>query len=408
MRAEVRLLKGRLGRRLTPAFAIGEARRIVAKVHRRLARPERKVVTLAPTGTPRGRALVSYVIDPFLLPTGRAVPHSHTHYWESRQIGWTLRDLGFTVDAIHWTNRDFVPGHAYDLAIDVRLNLERLAPLLGHGCLLIQHIETAHHEFHNAAQRRRLEELEKRRGFRLAPVKMIEPNRAIDVAHFGTTVGNDFTIATYAHAKKPILRVPISTPLVLPSPHGRDFTASRRRFLWLGSAGLVHKGLDLVLEAVAAAPGIELVVCGPIMGEPDFERAYRRELYATPNITTLGWVDVHGERFRQVLESCAWTLLPSCSEGGGGSVIGCMHGGLIPVVTREASVDVHGFGVDLADARVDSMRDTLRRLAAMPAAEVRDRAVASWTHVRAAHTRDSFAIAHRLAIDTILAKWESR
>jgi hypothetical protein len=50
---------------------------------------------------------------------------------------------------------------------------------------------------------------------------------------------------------------------------------------------MVHKGLDLVLEAFADMPEYHLTVCGPIQKEQDFERAYYRELYQVPNIRRL-------------------------------------------------------------------------------------------------------------------------
>ena len=202
---------------------VDRARRFAQRPWRRLRRVERRVVTLHPAGPPRGRALLSYILDPYLLAPGKAVPHSHTHFWESRAMGEVLRDLGFTVDAIHWTNRAFVPVRSYDLLIDVRLNLERLAPLVGERCLKVMHAETAHRNFHNRAQAQRLADLEQRRGIALATRRPLEPNRAIETADCATILGNDFTRGTYAFAGKPMCRVPISQPSpgATPSPRGR-------------------------------------------------------------------------------------------------------------------------------------------------------------------------------------------
>ena len=61
---------------------------------------------------------------------------------------------------------------------------------------------------------------------------------------------------------------------------------------------MVHKGLDLVLEAFAATPELQLTVCGPVDRERNFNDFYRRELYRTPNIRTVGWIDVAGREFR--------------------------------------------------------------------------------------------------------------
>ena len=94
-------------------------------------------------------------------------------------------------------------------------------------------------------------------------------------------------------------RTPRRSPT--PGPRTRTSPRPRGRFLWIGSQGLVHKGLDLVLEAFARMPDLHLTVCGPIREEPAFEAAFRRELYATPNIETLGWVDIASPAFADLL-----------------------------------------------------------------------------------------------------------
>ena len=43
-----------------------------------------------------------------------------------------------------------------------------------------------------------------------------------------------------------------------PSPEGKDFEVCRPHFMWLGSRGFVHKGLDVVLEAFSEMPELAL------------------------------------------------------------------------------------------------------------------------------------------------------
>ena len=387
----------------------GRGRRFFERLSRRIRRVDSRVVRCGPprgTGEPVGRALLSYILDPFLLPSGRPEPHSHTHFWESREIGRILTELGFTLDVIHWTNQTFTPRQPYDLFVDVRLNLERLGPLLGPACLKLMHIETAHCDFYNPAQRRRLAELEARRGIRLAPYKLLEPNRAIEHADAATILGNRATQATYEHAAKPLWRVPISQPFLYPFPAGKDFTTARRRFLWFGSGGLVHKGLDRVLEAFAGLPELELSVFGPIDREPEFERAFRRELYETPNIHTLGWIDVAGPEFLALARRHLALVYPSCSEGGGGGAVTCMHAGLIPVLSRESSVDLAPeYGVELTTSSVEEIRRAVLELAERPAADLEAMSRRAWEWVRAHHTREQFSMAYRRSLIEILERF---
>jgi len=384
----------------------GRGRRLVERTLRRLRGTERRVVRLEPDGPPVGRALFSYIVDPFLAPAGAEPPHAHTHFWESLTIGRTLAELGFAVDVIHWTNLSFRPAAPYDLLIDVRINLERLAPLVGDACLKLMHIETGHHRFYNAAQEQRRRELELRRGIRLAPYKTIAPNRAIESADAATILGNAATQATYAFAGKPLWPVPISQPFLYPFPAGKDYAAARRRFVWFGSGGLLHKGLDRVLEVFAALPDLALTVLGPVEREPEFERAFARQLYATPNIRTLGWIDVAGADFATVAREHLALVYPSCSEGQNGGAVTCMHAGLLPVLSRESGLDLAPErGVELATCSLEEIRSVVLALAAGSPVELEAMCRRGWEWVRAHHTRERFAAAYRDALREILARF---
>ena len=376
-------------RRLAPRPPAGEVR-------------DRVVVTLAPEGPPRGWALVSYIIDPFLLEPDEPLPSRHTHYWESLQIARTFVDLGYAVDVISWRNTDFTPQKDYAFFVDVRHNLERIGPLLNPGCVKIFHSDTAHMLFHNAAESRRLLELQQRRGVTLRPRRFEMPNLAIEHADHAIIKGNDFTLSTYRYAGKPLHPI-WGTPVAhYPWQDDKDFDACRRNFLFLSSGGMVHKGLDLVLEAFAAMPAYHLTVCGPVDREKSFEEAFRRELYQTPNIHTHGWVDVDGPEFMEIARRCVGLVYPSCSEGQSGGVITCLHAGLIPIISVESGVDVRDdFGVLLKTCSLGEIRAAVERVAALPAETLRAMARTSWEVARAGYTRELFAANFRAAISSI-------
>jgi hypothetical protein len=116
-----------------------------------------------------------------------------------------------------------------------------------------------------------------------------------------------------------------------------------------------------------------------------------------------GWLDIESPRFVELMRASLGVVYPSCSEGGGGSVIGCMHFGLIPIVSYESSVDVDpGFGRQLADCRVETVRETVRQLVALPLPELKQMARRSWDHARRHHTRESFATCYRDVVRSLL------
>lgn len=392
------LRKRLLNRR--PYILAGE----IARSLQQLKSVETRMVTLPARGAERGRVLLSYIIEPFLLPPDSPVRATHTHYWESQRIAELWAEAGYTVDIIHWTNRRFVPQRRYDFAIDVRHNLERLAPLLNPDCVRILHIETSHWLFHTAAQHNRLLDLQRRRGVTLPPSKLVLPNLGIEHADCATILGNHANQETFGYAKKPMYRIPISAPMDYPWPESKDFDAVRRRFLWIGSSGFVHKGLDLALEAFVAMPDFHLTICGPLKSEPDFTRVYQRELFATENIAPVGWVDVTSDVFTRIAASCIGLIYPSCSEGCTGIAVNCMHVGLIPVLSYQSGVDVAPErGVILDENSIPAIQAAVRAIAARPTSELAAMARASWEFARANHTKAQFAAAYQSFIGQMLA-----
>ena len=384
---------------LRPGYWSEELRRVADKLLRAARRVDRRTVELPALGDARGRAVLSYILDPIL---GGDVDHSHTHFWESLHMATALQRRGLTVEAVHWTNTRYVPEGDVDLLIDVRFNLERWAPIHPRATKVI-HLDTCHHEFNNAAQKRRHDLLEERRGRRLRPVKLMPETHGIETCDLATYLGNEVTRASYDFAGKPMTRIPVSVPCRYDWLE-RDWESARRRFLWLGSGGLVHKGLDLVLEVFARLPELHLTVCGPISRERDFERLYARELYALPNVETLGWVDVTAPSFLALARRTGALVYPSCAEGGGASALTCMHAGLIPVLTREASVDLDaGRGITLADDGIDTLSEAVVALSERSATDLESLSRAAWEWVRAHHSREIFAARYDTFADELVA-----
>lgn len=356
---------------------------------------------LLPQQAPAGRVLLSYIIDPFLA--GHAsISNAHTHHFESWQIARAFLDRGYLVDVISYRNTLFRPSKPYDVLIGARTNFHRLSLAVPAGCKRIVHLDTAHWLFNNTAAYRRLLALQQRRKATLYNAKMVEVNLAIEHADMGTVLGNDFTIDTYRYAGKPLYRIPISAPEIYDYPEHRKVAEASRHFIWFGSSGFVHKGLDIVLEAFAQMPDVHLHVCGPFADEADFLRVYDRELFHLPNIHAVGWVDVSSATFTDLCTKSIGVVYPSASEGGGGSVISCMHAGLIPLTSRESSVDIGDFGIDLGDSSVAAVCDAVRQITSMTPAELDRRTRGAWMHARRHHTRETFTKAFEQFLDEVL------
>lgn len=365
-------------------------------------------ITVQPEGTSKGNVLLSYLIEPFLR-RDQSFNASHTYYYECYQIAKTFLDLGYTVDVINQFDNDaFEPKKEYAFCVETYYHLERLAPLLSSDCVKIMHLVWAHWLFNNHAECRRLMDLQQRLGVTLKPKRTLKPNLSYDVADYATILGNEFTMGTYSYIEKRMFPIPISTVCFYPWPAERDIESCRRNFLWFGGYGFVHKGLDLVLEAFADMPESTLYACGPLGSETDFVDVYRRELYETPNIRPIGWVDVTSERFADIMKGCIGIVNPSCSEGQSGAVITGLHGALIPIISRESGVPVGDFGVVLEDCTVESIKKAVRGVSSLPVRRLEMMTRNAWEYARANHTRDRFAEEYRNAVNSIIACEDGR
>src|SRR5690349_16538193 len=129
----------------TGPYSLARKIRAILEEEQRAAKdPSRNVISFSPEGECRGQALVSYYIEPYLLDQSKPIPPEHPYfwhasYWECTEMVRSLVELGYGVDVISWRNNTFVPQKEYSIFIDVRQNMQRLAPLLPQDCLKIFH-----------------------------------------------------------------------------------------------------------------------------------------------------------------------------------------------------------------------------------------------------------------------------
>lgn len=367
-----------------------------------------KCISLKPEGTSIGNVLLSYTINPFLMKDVTDFDIRHTCDWECWQMASTFLDMGYSVDVINYTNHEFKPEKDYSVFIDELLNLERLSPLLPKDCIKIMHVVWAHWLFHNRAQYERCSELHMRKGISILPRRLLEPNSGIETADYATLLGNEFTISTYQYAKKPIYRIPVSIPRLYAWPEEKNFETCRKNFLWFGSGGLIHKGLDLALDAFVEMPDYHLTICGPIQQEKDFESAFYKELYQTPNIHTVGWVNVDSAEFVEIVNDCIGLIYPSCSEGQSGAVVTCLSMGLIPVISYQSGIHANDFGIVLKECSLNHIKNSIQCISDLPTRELVSMARSAWAYARANHSREIFAEKYKNTITNIITTHKNR
>lgn len=346
----------------------------------------------------RGTVALSYLREPF-LDRPKSAARGHTNWQECQAMAMAWRDRGYRVEIVDYRDRKYEPPKDTAVAIDIHSNLERWSPFLPPDCRKVLHATGAHWVAQNAAEYKRLEALRIRRAQALFPRRQVVPSRAGECADAITVLGNQFTLNTWTFAQKPVRRIPISSAVPCVWPEGREMEKARKRFLWLGSFGMVHKGLDLVLEAFASMPDLHLTVCGRPEKEADFFEAYKKELTGLPNIHLAGWVDQASAEFARICQTHVGIVYPSCSEGGGGAVIHAMAGGLLPIATVEASVDLGDFGESISTPDPEGVAAAVRRVSESSPAFLEQRARQGWEHVQRHHSLETFCRSYASFVD---------
>ena len=353
------------------------------------------------TGRPGKRVLLSYLTRPF---RDRTEDHVHPNRAEARVIASLFMDRGYRVSVVHYLAGVPLDYSKYDVIFGMGNPLENSFQTNFKGTRIF-YATTASADFHLAAEASRLQQLKKRRGILLQPRRTINYGWACSQSLSDAIVclGNKWTISTLQPWSKRVYRVPVSCIRSWrPNELDSEQPGRRRGFLWLGGRGAVHKGLDLVLEALDFQ-GVEcrLFVCGPIEDEIDFIKAYKHQLEENSRVSFEGFVDIRTEKFRSIAQQCAYVILPSCSEGGGSSVLTAMSMGLIPVVTTEAAIDAGNSGLLINDATPAGVASAMNRAMELSEEDYRARSESA-VAIGSGHSIDNFENAFSAALDSIL------
>ncbi|HJV89802.1 MAG TPA: hypothetical protein VJ623_05805 [Holophagaceae bacterium] len=323
-----------------------------------------------------------------------------------------FKALGYDVDVV---NFDFAG----------KLDWSRYQAVMGAGAVLLELFKEApepfpktilyspgvHNHVQNLATLRRVAEVRDKRGKWLLEsgrFQELDLTALACIVDGVAVVGNEVAARTYRdRTSRPVCPLPLFFHPVLDGraiARDKDYARARREVLWFGSTGLIHKGLDLALEAFVQRPEWTLHVCGPLSREPRFVECYKRELTEFPNIRVHGFLDLNGDTFRDLMTRCAFTLLASCSEGGAGGIVAASgNGGLMPLVSREVSTDVGDFGWELRDLSTTAILEMLDFLDSVPEQELRDRALAGVEVLMQRHDLETYRAALRGFMGEILS-----
>ncbi len=345
----------------------------------------------------RHNALLVYITEPFII----GVKDTHQNSWQVIEIAKAISKFGYNVDVCDYNYNKSDFNKKYDLLIDLHPRDNAVYnKFLKPDCIKIAYLTGSNTSFSNIAEQKRIDDVCRRRNIKLIPrrqapliSKRIE---SYDAAFF---IGNEYNLRTFSEFKMP--------PVYFIKNTGYDFNFSNEKrkannFMFLGSAGQVHKGLDLLLEVFAEkCKDCNLYVCSSFENESDFCEAYEKELYNTSNIYSIGFVDIKSDKFKEIAEKCAYMIMPSCSEGIAGSVLTAMSAGMIPIVSRECGFEDDEV-IHLKDCSKESIEKSIKFYAAKDNKWIKNESKKAVDVVRKRYSEECFVESVIKALSNIL------
>ena len=298
-------------------------------------------------------ALIQYIVHPFLNLNRY---ERHQNEWQVREIARIISKYGYNVDVVSFESPFLKYNTVYDLLIDISPGLNDVpCKYLNEDCIRIAYMTGMNPSIAYHNENERLKALYQRKGVELPRerrVHLLSKNIEKYSAFF--YIGNSYNLTSYEEFKLPAIYYMRNNGYNFEIANGskRDKTA----FVFFASYGQVHKGLDLLLEVFAQDDfPCELYICSCVMVEKEFCKCYENELLHTNNIHTIGFVDVGGDKFWDIMNKCTYALMPSCSEGIAGSVLTCMSAGLIPIVSKECGFE-NDEVINLPNCNIETIR----------------------------------------------------
>lgn len=131
----------------------------------------------------------------------------------------------------------------------------------------------------------------------------------------------------------------------------KEYSKIKNNFLWFGSLGALHKGLDIVIDIFKRRNDINLIICGLNPSEKDFCQYYEDVLNGNfKNIQNRGFVNIESQEFKNIMNNVAAIIFPSVSEGGAVAILNVMaNGGLVPIISKSSGLDVAKYGFQFSE-----------------------------------------------------------
>ena len=337
------------------------------------------------------RVLISYLTEPFIKSNN----FSHTNLLECYTAGKIFDELCFCVDVIDHSSNKKIDYSKYDVIYGMGNALEKSFYMNHDKLIRIFYSPGCNPVYSNTETLLKVREFYNAHGERmLSSSRFMEQNYELQILLSDGVIvlGNDFVLDTYKKFDKHRLERYEKMNAFFYDINNIDLSKknieeTRKNFLWFGSSGLLHKGLDLLIEIFSKNQDITLHICGAPKIEKCFLDYYNQTLIESKNIINHGFIDIRSENFKEIMGQCAFTIFPSVSEGGAPATLNTIaNGGLIPIITRSAGLDIDNFGIIIEKPELKYVNEAIEKALLLDNAQILNMSILAKTNIRDNYT----------------------
>ncbi len=337
-------------------------------------------------------ALLSYILTPFKKDS-----LSHTNFYEAQSWAKILDELGYNVDIIDFRNTKNLDLSKYDVICGFGDVFQQFFESNNHNNIQTIYYGTGMHVCHqNTISLKRVKNVYLKKGVWLGKsARFVEKTWTHQTALVDGIIalGNEVCADSYRKyfdGKVYSLPAPFYETQNGENIIKQRDSSSKQHYLWFGSSGLIHKGLDLCLDYFSQHQNIFLHICGPIDNEQDFVATYKKELFESSNIKLYGFIDIASKEFETILTMCSFVIFPSCSEGGSPSTLTVIgNGGLIPIITKETTIAT-GNEIWIERFNYESIDKAIKQSQTLSFEEIKELQYNNLSFVKANHTQEIY------------------
>ncbi len=353
------------------------------------------------------KALVCYISNVFLWKSDDPRFRGHVNRLRALAIVKILNEYGFVVDIIDCRDIGELPTYGYDLIIGHDPAFGVHAKKIANSCVKIYFATTQPEPMMRAKILKRYDEaLEKtKKHFKIPPLPGV--NSGSSIANWLFYLGDEYLLShyrEYGFDQNNSHLIHNGVGYKIYNCIERNYAKAKRNFIYFGSWGAIYRGLDRVLEAFAKIPHANLFVCGPLVHDTHFVMEYRKLLFYTKNIHTLGFVDVHSDVFKELALNVASLVYPSPSEAACSSVVVGMHAGFVPIVGKDASVIIPCSELLLTDYSINDILSKIKLVCNMNELEIKSHCERSLQYAKQYYSWDAIVDSFQTGIKRVMAK----